>query len=410
MNIEEKAKAYDEALEKAKVHINSKGIGDTVDLCRHLFPELRESEDERIRKWLVALVENLGEPADEDAEKELEEMRPLALAYLEKQKENPKSADSIPSNCTSNAKYEDIWHKVSDSLPDNTREVLCKDAIGNYFIGRYYSKGIWEISMYDDCDKSNEDNPPVVMWIDIPSEKQKEESLRDYIDNFPYSDQKEQKPIFRVGDNIIAKGGTCIPKEPFHIERIENDCYWNGNNSILICNQDDFQLVDQNPIEWGYDNRVQYASVESGIKAFASTYSFNIESKLFPQLTNKQQQLWREEIEQAVIAGGEDGIELTRDNRYKENRTIEWSDEDKSFYDSIMCEVVKEGMHLTPEQVKWFKSLPERFNLQPKQEWSEEDEKMCQNVLECLRNGWRKLPTDVLKYESWLRSFCPQLQ
>ena len=82
--------------------------------------------------------------------------------------ENSKSSDSIPPDCVSNAKGEDRWHKVEDSLPDNTREVLCKDAIGNYFIGRYYSKGIWEISIYDDCDKSNEDNPPVVMWIDIP--------------------------------------------------------------------------------------------------------------------------------------------------------------------------------------------------------------------------------------------------
>ena len=41
-------------------------------------------------------------------------------------------------------------------------------------------------------------------------------------------------------------------------------------------------------------------------------------------------------------------------------------------------------------------------------EWSEEDERMCQNILECLRNGWRKLPTDILKYESWLKSLKPQ--
>lgn len=99
----------------------------------------------------------------------------IPSCWEEKQKENSKSADSISSDCTSNAKCEDRWHNVKDSLPDSTREVLCKDAIGNYFIGRYYSKGVWEVSMYDDCDKSNEDNPPVVMWIDIPAEKQKEQ-------------------------------------------------------------------------------------------------------------------------------------------------------------------------------------------------------------------------------------------
>lgn len=58
-----------------------------------------------------------------------------------------------------------------------------------------------------------------------------------------------------------------------------------------------------------------------------------------------------------------------------EQKPAEWSEEDRSFYDSIICEVIKEGMHPTPEQAKWFKSLPKRFNLQPKQEWSEEDKK-----------------------------------
>ena len=67
------------------------------------------------------------------------------------------------------------------------------------------------------------------------------------------------------------------------------------------------------------DPRIQYASIEQGIKAFAETYSFNIESELFLQLTKEQQALWRKEIEQAVISGGEQGVELARDKRYKEN-------------------------------------------------------------------------------------------
>lgn len=58
MTTEQKAKAYDEALNKAKIEINTKGIGETVDLCYQLFPQLaenddEESEDERIRKFLI---------------------------------------------------------------------------------------------------------------------------------------------------------------------------------------------------------------------------------------------------------------------------------------------------------------------------------------------------------------------
>lgn len=60
---------------------------DDREVLAVVIPELVESEDEKIRKWIYSIIENLGYPADEDAEKELDEMQPLALAYLEKQKE-----------------------------------------------------------------------------------------------------------------------------------------------------------------------------------------------------------------------------------------------------------------------------------------------------------------------------------
>ena len=68
-----------------------------------------------------------------------------------------------------------------------------------------------------------------------------------------------------------------------------------------------------------YEQCVQYDSIKAGIQAHAETYSFNIESELFNQLTKEQQALWRKEIEQACISGGYSGIELAKDPRYKEN-------------------------------------------------------------------------------------------
>ena len=53
MTIEEKAKAYDEALEKAKEYVKK---GYDV-LMPDLFPVLRESEDERVRKFLIGEFE-----------------------------------------------------------------------------------------------------------------------------------------------------------------------------------------------------------------------------------------------------------------------------------------------------------------------------------------------------------------
>lgn len=81
-------------------------------------------------------------------------------------------------------------------------------------------------------------------------------------------------------------------------------------------------FLDTLEVKDPYEQCVQYDSIKSGIQAHAETYSFNIESKLFNQLTKEQQELWREEIEQACISGGEVGVELARDPRYKENLEV----------------------------------------------------------------------------------------
>ncbi len=62
----------------------------------------------------------------------------------------------------------------------------------------------------------------------------------------------------------------------------------------------------------------------------------------------------------------------------------------------------------TADEVQYRKGFEDGVASVKTAEWSEEDEKMCQNLLECTRNCWRKLPTDVLKYESWLKSLRPQ--
>lgn len=79
MTIEEKAKAYDEALERAIEFQKSKD-GLCVLTAESIFPELRESEDERIRKWLSECVENLSDGNF------IEVSRQDVLCYLEKQK------------------------------------------------------------------------------------------------------------------------------------------------------------------------------------------------------------------------------------------------------------------------------------------------------------------------------------
>ena len=60
LNIEEKAKRYDEALEKMKEIITTDN-NPTIpkEIGEHLFPELKESEDEKIRKELIDYINRL---------------------------------------------------------------------------------------------------------------------------------------------------------------------------------------------------------------------------------------------------------------------------------------------------------------------------------------------------------------
>lgn len=100
--------------------------------------------------------------------------------------------------------------------------------------------------------------------------------------------------------------------EPFTDEVLGKRCVCRSLLSFL----DTLEVKDP------YEQCIQYPSIKAGIQANAETYSFNIESELFNQLTKEQQELWRKEIEQAYISGGNAGVELARDQRYKENLEV----------------------------------------------------------------------------------------
>lgn len=160
-------KLYKEAQERAK-KLSIDGYLDAIAV-EEIFPELADSEDERIRKEIINFLrspfvtENITD----------EKIAPW-IAYLEKQKENPKNAISIPSDCVSGAKCEDRWHKTANSLPDDGRDVLAKDAIGNYLLASF-DGAQWFVSVYDGEDHPVLHTPPILEWCEIPSEKQKEQ-------------------------------------------------------------------------------------------------------------------------------------------------------------------------------------------------------------------------------------------
>lgn len=61
MTQEEKAKRYDDALERAKLsRLQLLDIGEEATEIEYIFPELAESEDERIGKEIIKYIKDLN--------------------------------------------------------------------------------------------------------------------------------------------------------------------------------------------------------------------------------------------------------------------------------------------------------------------------------------------------------------
>ena len=120
MTQKEKAEAYDTALERAKDMLNDGIISNNaIAYLQGIFPELKESEDERIRKDIISHLKYLGKYCQESMPNVNE-----WIAWLEKQ-----GKQTLPQT------NEHAWlYLVSDVLTwkDEIGQYLEKDGIGQY--------------------------------------------------------------------------------------------------------------------------------------------------------------------------------------------------------------------------------------------------------------------------------------
>lgn len=110
MTQEEKARAYDEALERAKSFQQKFG----GDYAGYIFPELRESEDERIRKELINFILYKAKGVSEEQEHSW-------VVYLEKQKEQKPAEWSNED--------EEMLKYVIDNVNDAKQLFASKEAV-----------------------------------------------------------------------------------------------------------------------------------------------------------------------------------------------------------------------------------------------------------------------------------------
>ena len=86
LSIEEKAKYYDKAIEKARIWKNNSGMPKNKQgILDDIFPELKKSEDEKIRKDIIWCFKHSGIKENNPINPHVTTTVKDAIAWLEKQ-------------------------------------------------------------------------------------------------------------------------------------------------------------------------------------------------------------------------------------------------------------------------------------------------------------------------------------
>ncbi len=269
MSIEEKAKAYDEALERARKYM-AKGYD---VLMPEIFPELRESEDEKIRKVLLEYFNERNSYRDEDEtfngvpfssiidyleKQKYDRMKPIYdaresfesalekawndyhngyenvdkleddyvecahakgfregyLFGIEKQKDNKFVPRVLPCSA---AWFEDGEEKQKEHSM-SAEEVLTRAGLKPYKDGNQWCILAGDNIQEGICGFGDTIDEALYQFLMEVLEMQKKQSLRDFIDDFPYSDQKE--PKFKIGDKLVSTKNPHLTYEILEVGHV----------------------------------------------------------------------------------------------------------------------------------------------------------------------------------------------
>ena len=402
LSIEEKAKRYDEAIERARALI----AGETetsapvfyVDNIKDIFPELKESKDEKIRKVIRSWI--YTRPAsffDNGISKE------EILDWLERQGEHLENFDEAEK-------------EKSDFVGDGF--IKCFANFLDFKEGETY----WLEYMGDDKYNVRSDNllgktyhiTPCQLYTVFKKltwlEKQGEQKPTDKIE-----------PKFKVGDWVVhdMSDGRKV------IRQIVN-----MTNKSYVLNGEDFNTFYFNDLENDYhlwtikdakDGDVLYTSstasneififrgltIEGNIECYSSydsedkycegKYHFIGKPNFMTHPADKEQ---RDLLFQKMKEAG-----YVWDAEKKEVKKIEenffWSEEDEQYVkDTLALLAFSASIHTISQVQNWLKSLKDR--VQPKQEWSEEDEQYVKDTLALLAFG-ASIHT-ISQVQNWLKS------
>ena len=279
------------------------------------------------------------------------------------------------------------------------------------------------------------------------------------------------KPKFKVGDWIVQPREDK-PDYLWHIDRIKDDCYWYDKISAGIkiayadneCHLWTIQDAKDGDVlastDWvcifkrmkphHYNLFDSYCELLS-CKDFGLGFDFNIQG--FYPATKEQRNLLFQKMKEAGYEWDAEKKELKKieqscyhndglyyaidilektlgkvegyqsDDGIIEHQTaIEtvnalyhkkpaWGEEDEEMFDAIEC-LTKQGRHLEGEHINWLKSLKDKIQPQPKQEWSEKDEKFVVDTMSFLYRVKDQYAQSARLEEClvWLKSLKDRIQ
>lgn len=260
LTIEEKAKRYDEAIENGKQILNTPYTAhwNTMkEVVEHLLPELKENEDERIRKAILEHIQFCTESIPD---------RDKFIAWLEKQGQTftKKDVDDAYLKGVCDTKHEFEKQGAPTKLSEEEQNKFAKGVLTscalsfiNYLDAHKY-EGKMCVSNGECEDIENAFHNAIwdklhryyCKYIEKQSEKPQGKSALEAAKEEKVDNQNCVKPAnkiepkFKVGDKIQYKNYT------YTIKDVQEDCYVLDNDKVLTFNaQDVWELVKHNPTE-----------------------------------------------------------------------------------------------------------------------------------------------------------------
>lgn len=219
------------------------------------------------------------------------------------------------------------------------------------------------------------------------------------VDECIYGDDKVE-PKFKVGDKIYLKPEYRMPDDDTpiantvkEIRRIDDKHYRFDGSYIFIEDQDKYELVVQRPAWSDEDERLCQCLIEDQEEALNKV---NNDKYGHSEIISDLKEMYHERI---------DWLKSLKD-RVQSQPKQEWSEEDEK----NLRRAIRATKVVYPVAADWLQSLQDR--VQPKQEWNEEDEQHIDSLLKRLnalcRNKFERTRFAISEDRDWLKSLRPQ--